>query len=328
MVIGLAAAALVAVLATLVLSQLLNVGTDEVQPVDLTGTVLTIVAGVGGVVFLVVAYRKQRDVESSRFVEHFGAASEQLGHPDPAVRMAGVYAMAGVADQVLGLKRQQCIDVLCGYLRLPYSPEIGANHQHQVIVRRTPGDLRPEIEEHHSYRQNDRVVRQTIVGVIKDHLQWTAEISWSDWNFDCRGAVFEEADLRGAHFSGRTTSFKEAHFTGETTRFNGARFTGETTRFDGAHFTGSYTSFNGARFTGETTRFDGAHFVGETIRFDEARFTGTTDLRSVDFGAGTVNFGFPEQWNPPPEFDWDDDPAIKPANVEPAEWPSVVNDHE
>jgi hypothetical protein len=34
---------------------------------------LTVVAGVGGAVALVVAYRRQRDLEQGRFVERFGA---------------------------------------------------------------------------------------------------------------------------------------------------------------------------------------------------------------------------------------------------------------
>lgn len=48
-------------------------------------------------VALVVAYRRQRDLEQGKFVEGFGAAAKQLGDADAAVRMAGVYAMAGVA---------------------------------------------------------------------------------------------------------------------------------------------------------------------------------------------------------------------------------------
>jgi hypothetical protein len=66
-----------------------------------------------------VAYRRQRDIEQGRFVERFGAAAAQLGDHDVAVRIAGVYAMAGVADESTGVRRQQCIDVLCVYLTPP-----------------------------------------------------------------------------------------------------------------------------------------------------------------------------------------------------------------
>ncbi|WP_174186921.1 hypothetical protein [Nocardia barduliensis] len=97
--------------------------------------------------------RRQRDLEQSRFVELFGAAAAQIGATDVAVRIAGVYAMAGVADEFDGLRRQQCIDVLCGYLRLPYSPELGGNHQTKDIRKYRSADLAgPENEQHFEYR--------------------------------------------------------------------------------------------------------------------------------------------------------------------------------
>ncbi|MFQ6394944.1 hypothetical protein ACLMAJ_15950 [Nocardia sp. KC 131] len=116
-----------------------------------------------------IAYRRQRDVEQSRFVDRFGAAATQLGATDVAVRIAGVYAMAGVADESDGLRRQQCIDVLCGYLRLPYSPELGRNHQTKNICKhRDPEQFGSENEQHFEYRQNDHEVRATIFRVIAD----------------------------------------------------------------------------------------------------------------------------------------------------------------
>lgn len=118
-------------------------------------------------VALVVAYRRQRDLEQGRFVEGFGAAAKQLGDADVAVRMAGVYAMPGAADQTSKLKRQQSIDVLCGYLRLPYSPELGNNHQSGRTIKKPlfrKGGSEEELR--FQYRQNDKEVRQTIVRVI------------------------------------------------------------------------------------------------------------------------------------------------------------------
>ena len=48
--------------------------------------------------------------------ERFATAAEQLGSDKPAVRLAGVYAMAGLADD-WEENRQTCVDVLCAYLR-------------------------------------------------------------------------------------------------------------------------------------------------------------------------------------------------------------------
>ncbi|MEV0368212.1 pentapeptide repeat-containing protein, partial [Nocardia fusca] len=168
--------------------------------IDITRVALTVVAGVGGVVALVIAYRRQRDLEQSRFVERFGAAAAQLGATDVAVRIAGVYAMAGVADESDGLRRQQCIDVLCGYLRLPYDAEHGASGRTKFVIkapRVDRGRVQGETEETVEYRQNDREVRMTIVRVIADHLRPEAEHSWSFNNFDFRTAHLEDAGFHG-----------------------------------------------------------------------------------------------------------------------------------
>src|SRR5580658_9332253 len=64
--------------------------------------------------------------------ERFATAAGQLGSDKPpAVRLAGVYAMAGLADD-WEENRQTCVDVLCAYLRMPYEPD--------------PGDQAPEPE--------------------------------------------------------------------------------------------------------------------------------------------------------------------------------------
>jgi hypothetical protein len=56
--------------------------------------------------------------------ERFATAAEQLGSDKSAVRLAGVYAMAGLADD-WEENRQTCADVLCAYLRMPYEPDPG-----------------------------------------------------------------------------------------------------------------------------------------------------------------------------------------------------------
>jgi membrane protein implicated in regulation of membrane protease activity len=89
------------------------------------------VAGTGALVALVVAYRRQRVAETSSandrvrvFNERFTTIAAQLGDSQPAVRLAGVHAMAGLADDWED-NRQTCVDVLCAYLRMPYEPDPG-----------------------------------------------------------------------------------------------------------------------------------------------------------------------------------------------------------
>ncbi len=281
-------------------------------PIDITKLALTVVAGVGGVVALVVAYRRQRDLEHGRFVERFGAAAAQLGNTDVAIRIAGVYAMAGVADESRGLRRQQCIDVLCGYLRLPYDAEHGTSGRTKFVVkapRVDHGRVSGETEEHVEYRQNDREVRQTIVRAIADHLRPQAEHSWSNSNFDFRTAHLEDADFSHTTFSG-------------SARFQGATFSGNALFVD-ATFSGT-TQFRDAMFSGTTTWFVSATFSGITW-FEDATFSGTVSFQGADFGTKVISFSEPKRWGPPtPKFDWDKNTTRKPANVEPRNWPPTA----
>jgi hypothetical protein len=251
-----------------------KVGTGAPAPIDVLKTALTVVAGVGGAVALVVAYRRQKDLEQGRFVERFGAAAAQLGDPDVAVRIAGVYAMAGVADDGRDfLRRQQCIDVLCGYLRLPYKPEQGGSHVTELVTT-TTRQARPPItsieeEAHERLRQNDREVRRTIVRVIVGHLRGFP-VSWSRHSFDFTDVYFEDAKFFGARFNGDT-------------KFDGATFSGKLTAFDRAKFSGFSISFKDATFSSEQTNFRGAKFSGPFIDFDGGTFLGDVDFSGAEF---------------------------------------------
>jgi hypothetical protein len=78
-----------------------------------------------------VAYRRQRVDEDAALrdatrlhTERFTTAVSQLGAESAAVRLGGVHALAGLADDAPTRDlRQTCIDVLCAYLRMPYTAE-------------------------------------------------------------------------------------------------------------------------------------------------------------------------------------------------------------
>ncbi|MFJ1460876.1 pentapeptide repeat-containing protein [Nocardia sp. N2S4-5] len=285
------------------LRKILHPTTKSPDPIDITKLALTIAGGVGAVVALVVAYRRQRDVEQGRFVERFGAAAAQLGANQVAVRIAGVYAMAGVANESKGLQRQQCIDVLCGYLRLPYSPERGSNYQTKHVMKsKDVADAALETEDHFEYLQNDREVRRTILHVIADHLR-SYEFSWSTVDFDFRGAHLEDVDFSYTVFKS-AARFMGARFIGEA-NFQGSRLTGWPS-FDDCIFEGGANfdsarireaTLKGATFEGETsfceTEFDeGANFAKASfggVRFIDCSFSGhRTDFREVTFNGETV----------------------------------------
>jgi uncharacterized protein YjbI with pentapeptide repeats len=195
--------------------------------------------------------------------ERFTTAAEQLGSEKPAVRLAGVYAMAGLADD-WEANRQTCVDVLCAFLRMPYAPDLGPD---------APEPQRLAF-------QASREVRHTVIRVITAHLRKDATTSWQGLNLDFTGVVFDGGDFVNARFSGGTVSFA------------GARFCGEVS-FHGAEFSGGEISFKGAEFSSGTIEFDDAKFSSDWVYFGEARFSGAVvDFRFASFPAGRVFFVF------------------------------------
>src|SRR5689334_16919439 len=196
------------------------------------------VAGAGALVALIVSNRRQKIAEADSvhdrtrvFNERFTAIAAQLGYDQPAVRLAGVHAMAGLADD-WKQNRQTCVDVLCACLRLPYDPD--------------PGDG-ADPAERTAYRAN-REVRHTIIRLIGAHLRPGATVSWQGLNFDFTGVVFDGGDFGAARFSDGFVLFNDAVFSGGTVSFGGAVFSGGEVSFGGAEFSGGHVYFGNAEF--------------------------------------------------------------------------------
>ena len=219
--------------------------------------------------------------------ERFDTVAEQLGSDKPpAVRLAAVYAMAGLADDWQD-HRQMCVDVLCAYLRMPYEPG--------------PGDDAP-VEKRLAF-QASREVRYTVIRVITAHLNGTAPVSWCGLNFDFAGAVFDGGDFRGAKFSGGTVNFADAEFSGGTVNFAGAEFSGGTVNFTGAKFSGAGVNFFLAKFSGAMVDFAGAKISGGTVGFGYAGFSGgPVNFSSAKFSGAAVHFSRSKFTGESPKF--------------------------
>ncbi|MGW3413855.1 pentapeptide repeat-containing protein [Streptomyces sp. NPDC000888] len=246
---------------------------------DAIKTTFTILTLIGAVLAGIYAYRKQRLAEgdahradASQLADRYTSAAEQLGHDQAAVRLAGVYALARLADDWIE-QRQVCIDVLCAYLRMPYQPDPAE-----------PG-----------HKAGEREVRHTINGVIRDHLFDPAVASsWCECVFDFTGARFDNCNLSFSHFFG-TVLFTGVTFSGHA-QFDGVTFSramfGGLVDFDAATFRDS-VSFSDATFDG-TVAIGGATFSGD-VSFGDATFSnsiyfgGATFNGSVDFGGATFN---------------------------------------
>ena len=239
------------------------------------------VAGAGALVALIVAYRRQKVAEADSahdrsrvFNERFTAIAAQLGDDRPAIRLAGVHAMAGLADDWRA-NRQTCVDVLCAYLRLPYEPE--------------PEEQAPAPER--LAFQASREVRHTVIRVITAHLKDHAAVSRQGLNFDFTGVVFDGGDFIGAKFSRGTVNFGGADFSGGTVNFIATEFSGGTVDFRSAKFSGGTVDFGGAKFSGGEVNFGDAKFSGGEVRFVATEFSGGTVDFGAEFSGGRASFG-------------------------------------
>ncbi len=270
-------------------------GVNAADYLEIIKTALAIIAFTGASLTGVYAYRKQRISEGDsrrsddqekraveqRFGERFALAAEQLGHDKPAIRMAGVYAISQLADDWED-QRQNCINVLCGYLRMPIDSE--------------SNDPSPEGE-----------VRATITEVIAARLQKPPRksksgfLSWSKNSFNFDGATFVNfVSWHDVMFLG-DVSFREAKFLSNVS-FLGATFGKEnltrTICFDGATFEGTVSfraikSYSAIRFCKVQFKKDANFNDGQTeltmADFSEAQFSGPANFYGINF-KGFTNF--------------------------------------
>ena len=195
---------------------------------------------------------------SRTFNDRFATAADRLGAGAAATRLAGVHALAGLADDWRD-GQQTCIDVLCAYLRLPYDADPGSK----------------------KYGEDEREIRRTLIRVIRDHLRpGFSTVSWSRCKFSFEGAVFDCGDLSGIHLDapGLMT-------------FHGCRFVAEKFFLDHAVINGARMWFTRAVFAHGGFTFAGTQFSG-SVSFDEAKFDGAdvTFAGSREEGPGLVTF--------------------------------------
>ncbi|GGW90349.1 pentapeptide repeat-containing protein [Streptomyces lomondensis] len=289
---------------------------------DLVKLAFGVVAGAGALVALVVAYRRQRVDEDGAFrdatrlhTERFTTAVSQLGEEPAAVRLGGVHALAGLADDAPNRElRQTCIDVLCAYLRLPYTAEADlpandpkARHTYlalrevrHTVVRLLRDRLRLPLHHHHSWQGHDF----DFTGVIFDGgdfseavfsggtVEFTGAV-FSGGTVDFTGAVFSggAVDFHGVVFSGGTVDFSFVMFSGSSVSFSRSTLSGGTVDFHGSRCSGGAVLFVGLTLSGGTVDFDGAMFSGSTVRFNSSTFSGSTvRFYGATFSGGTVDF--------------------------------------
>lgn len=247
------------------------------------------VAGVGGVIALVVAYRRQRVLETTSVLEHskedrersrvfnerFATACGQLGEDNAAVRLAGVHALAGLADD-WPAGRQTCIDVLCAYLRMPY--EINSDPDASV--------------EHRLHLRSMTEVRRTIWRIIGAHLRLETGPSWSGHDFDFTGAVIDcDVPFFGVRLSAGTLTFSGAQIVSGNVWFHNAEFSGCEVFLSNMELIGGELSFHAATFANSVIWLVGTQFRGGEVSFGHTDFCGTEVwFANAQFSGSKVRF--------------------------------------
>ncbi|KRD23365.1 MULTISPECIES: pentapeptide repeat-containing protein [unclassified Streptomyces] len=255
--------------------------TSKQQQIEVVRTALAAGAGVGAAITVLLAFRRQQhheeateridhDASERRITELYTKAVEQLGSDKAPVRLGGLYALERLG-QSAAAHRQTIVDVICAYLRMPYS---------------APADSDDPNDE----RRQELQVRKTAERILKLHLCDSRlpiddgetiaadDAFWEDIRVDLSHATV----LTGAFskFHPSEADFAYAAFTSDTS-FEDAVFTRKAS-FDGASFTGKAEFFRTA-FKGQTT-FDGAVFTGIAI-FLRATFSLGVSFKEATFAS-------------------------------------------
>ena len=226
-------------------------------------------------------------------------AINQLGSDKASTRIAGVYALADIADRYKDSYRQRVVDILCGYLRSDrssYAPDRSGQP-----VWDASGHLVESVA-------SDEAVESTILSVMRDRLRKERKDDktgkttvrqtvdddqlWCDCEFDLHEATFHEiVDLTYSTFE------RDAYFYGAT--FTRVAYFGDAAFARGAHFFGA-TFTGGADFRGATFAC-GAYFFWAEFRASAA-FSGIQGRPSFRFKECKFNeiYRGTYEWGPIP----------------------------
>jgi uncharacterized protein YjbI with pentapeptide repeats len=277
---------------------------------DAIRTAGTLVIGTGGAVALLLTARRQRyteltlvhtnrDATERRITELYTKAADQLGSEKAPVRLAGLHALERLAQNTPD-QRQTIVDVICAYLRMPYTPP-----EEQAPVEDAPAEAHTRYEN----RRQEQQVRLTAQNILSRNLRVIVQHrrrrwhrtpppapAWPGIRLNLTGAFLLEFSLTNCQLD--YADFTHAQFTGEA-HFVGAQFT-EEANFEDAQFAGE-PNFESAQFADganfKSTQFTGgvnftrAQFTGGAL-FESAQFTEGADFTHAQFTGGTLSRGY------------------------------------
>lgn len=286
---------------------------------------ITVAAGLFGgflfIAFTVLKYRGhvqaderlslERGASSLRTSEHYGErfarAAEMLGSDRAATRLGGVYALAALADEWLD-NRQQCVDLLCGYMRTPIPRSTSSSSEPDAgptvipSPRLAPRTLLPRPQSspvvspaavesffqsraeladayaEHAATDEVEVRKAVLASIARGTSRTQSDVkSWSGMTFDLSRCFIEGLDFQGCSFAEKV-DFNGTIFSGSTNLRN--TYFAKNAQFDGCTFLGR-TWFSGATFAGHAW-FRAAEFRSE-VRFGRTKFQGAMVFNFAKF---------------------------------------------
>lgn len=267
---------------------------DDSTQLERIKTSLTVIGGIGAIGYLVIKFRERSALERSEADEKLVRAVQQLGDTSPQVRIAGVYALADVADTYEGPYHQRVVDILCGYLRTDRLLK-NANGE-TCYATNKDGTL-----DYDRPISPDGPVESAVLSIIANHLRSpqttpnnnkkkTSSGPWSSCEIDLHNATLtEEVDFAGCHFKQldlrRAKLFDEAVFSKSCfigyASFEDSSFK-QKVYFDRTYFK-FLSSFQGAKFE-KDVYFNYAKFVLISY-FNEIAFAGDANFYSTTFSS-------------------------------------------
>jgi hypothetical protein len=241
-----------------------------------------------------VAAATESDLRERRITDMYSRAVDHLGSESAPVRLGGLYLLERLGEHE-ERHRQTVINIICGYLRMPYRVDIELLHRYYRSNEQDPGG---QLEE-------ELQVRLAAQRIIVRHLQFKCPGGsppndfWDDIDLDLSGAALvdfrlEFCKIRNANFI-RTRFFQAARF--DFTVFDQAAWFLDV-QFEGANAYFTYSKFDRGLFYrcdfGLMAYFDGcefdnaASFSHSTFRsrasFKDCKFRGEFDFQKCRLG--------------------------------------------
>jgi uncharacterized protein YjbI with pentapeptide repeats len=235
------------------------------------------------------------DATERRVAALYHEAVEQLGSDKAPVRFGGLYALERLAQDNPAV-RQTIVDVICAYLRMPFSPTAPASKPEPEVAegQEEPGtESETETDGIGGTWREERQLRLTAQRILAEHLRddrakdlQSADPPsphfWSNIRLDLTGATLIDFNLVNGVMA--DANFRRAAFSGDAL-FGGAAFSGDAL-FGGTAFSGD-ALFGGTAFSGDAL-FGEAAFSGDAL-FGEAAFSGDAGFRKAAF-SGAAGF--------------------------------------